>query len=136
MIIFWSIIILMTLLAVGIFFFPLRHWILLKPGRAVAISLGTTFSLGLMAGGLYWKLGASQPLTDYLLAEKKQAQIVAELARLGSVENIIAQLKQRVEQHPDSRGWYLLGRLYLQTQQFELAAQAFEKAKSLLTPSP
>lgn len=69
---------------------------------------------------LHW--GASRQYENYWMA-KEQAKIVnAALAKIHSPQQIIDQLKAHLAQDPRSaEGWYLLGRLYLGLQKFELA---------------
>lgn len=80
----------------------------------------------------YWHWGHSQALSAYY-AQQRQAKIVqTEIKQLGTPAHVIAVLKQRLEQNPDSaHGWYLLGRLYLGQQQLQLAVTALARANQL-----
>lgn len=87
--------------------------------------------LPLVAVLLYYKLGASGAWTQQVLAQQHEAQIRKEIAQLGGLEQIITQLKLRVEQNQDSHGWYLLGRLYVKAQRYNEAVAAFARADQL-----
>ena len=50
----------------------------------------------------------------------------------GSVEDMIASLRERLRQNPDNdQGWFLLGLSYRNAGDFEQAAQAFRRASEL-----
>ncbi len=85
---------------------------------------------------VYAILGSSRGLPDYLLAQKHQAQTEAEIKKLGSVEAVIDRLRTQLAKKPDSRGWYLLGRLYMKNQQLPEAIQAFTRAEQLQAGQP
>lgn len=59
------------------------------------------------------------------------------LAQMKSPEQVIEQLKARLQQEPNSaEGWYLLGRLYLSQQRYLEAQRAFAKAATLAPNNP
>ena len=81
---------------------------------------------------LYWHLGASQQFAQWMRSKQQAALIQTEVTKLGSTENIIETLRNKLQQNPNSsRGWYLLGKLYLSQQQFSAAAAAFSRADEL-----
>jgi cytochrome c-type biogenesis protein CcmH len=126
MIIFWLIIALMTCVASSILVLPLLQQ---RASKTIWLCIGLLVILSL---SLYWKLGASQKV-----AELQHQQIMSkEIQKLGSLANVIATLKQQVALHPAAEGFSLLGRLYLKTQAFQEAADAFLKANQLQPDQP
>lgn len=78
--------------------------------------------------GIYFKIGSSRGVYEYQIAQRNKHAIDDEIQKMGSVEQIIAKLEQQVAVRDDSRGWLLLGRLYLKTQKFSKAEHAFGRA--------
>lgn len=101
------------------------------------ISVALLIILPIIAYTMYWQLGAYQQMRAVAIA-KQNAQAAQVLRKeLGTPDNVIALLKQRLAQDPNSaRGWFLLGRLYASQQNFDLAAQAFAKADQLQPNDP
>ncbi len=85
---------------------------------------------------LYINSGTFQQWASYKSAQEKTLAINAEINSLGSLEHIIAKLKQRVQENPDSRGWFLLGRLYMKNENFPEAVAAFAQAEQLSPGQP
>ena len=55
----------------------------------------------------------------------------------GSIEEMIAGLAQKLEQDPENpEGWYMLGRSYMATEQYDQAARAFERVNQLVADQP
>jgi cytochrome c-type biogenesis protein CcmH len=101
------------------------------------IALGLLILLPVVALALYWKIGSSQQLAQWLQSKQQAAVVQAEITQFGSTENIIVALREKLRQNPNSaRGWYLLGKLYLSQQQFSPAAAAFTKANQLHPNDP
>lgn len=100
-----------------------------KHGYAVILIL--LLCLPLLAISLYLKLGASEQITEQQQAAQKDMLIDAEIKKLGSLQNIILTLKQKITENPDAKGWALLARLYLKNQQFKEASDAFAQANQL-----
>lgn len=131
MIIFWLFIIGMTFLALGILLFPL-----LGKQRNVIAIIGIILGLPILAISLYLKLGAYQAVLKQQEIAEQYESVNAEIKKLGSLQNIVLTLKQKVEANPDARGFMLLGHLYLKTQQFQEASNAFAKANQLNPHQP
>lgn len=126
-ILFWLIIAVMTLAAGCFLAFPL-----IKSKTQPIFSTALLLSTVLFAIPVYLKLGASTGVTEQLVAEQKAQDVKVALAKMGSNENIIKALLQRLQENPNSaQGWYLLGRMYLIGQHYENAFQAFAKANQL-----
>ncbi len=154
MIIFWLWIILMTLIAIGIIMIPfLKNFsrkrnihtlssFLLPPNREILIT--STFvrimlvciGVTVIAIGLYLKLGASAQLAEQQKSIAQNKLLEAEIKRLGSLDQIISTLEKKVALNPDGYGWFLLGRLYLKTQKFNQARQAFAQANEFSPNQP
>ncbi len=123
-IVFWGLIALMTLVALFIISRPLikERW----------VTLLILIAFPIVSILLYLHLGGSQSLQHYWALKRESKIVKAELAKIKNPQQIINQLKNHLNLHPDSpKGWYLLGRLYLGEQQFAKARQAFWKAYHL-----
>jgi cytochrome c-type biogenesis protein CcmH len=131
-ILFWLIIALMTLLALTFILLPF-----FKLGTSRKLATLLLIITPVFALTYYLKFGASQPMAEKMLAEQRASQIQSEITRLGSKENIIIALQQRLQENPESaQGWYLLGRMYLMNQNYQSAMNAFDKANSLEPNKP
>ncbi|MBI5448529.1 MAG: hypothetical protein HY939_07405 [Gammaproteobacteria bacterium] len=106
-------------------------WPLLCLGRFSKKKIGILIILlivmSVSALGLYDFLGAA-PVLQQKMQIEKAAKIKDEW---GSVEQITEKLKQQLMMHSDSKGWYLLGKLYLHQMQLDEAAWAFEQGGRL-----
>ncbi len=88
-------------------------------------------ALFLIAFALLWyaHFGASEQVAQQLALQHSDAQA---LLMERDPQRIIARLRDRVQQHPDSaQGWFLLGKLYLSSGQWTLADDALAKAYRL-----
>lgn len=82
--------------------------------------------------GFYYSKGAFPSLQHHWAMQEQEKQAKKELAQLGSTENVIANMKMRLAENPDSsEGWYLLGRLYMVQQDYNNALSALKHAKQL-----
>jgi len=127
-ILFWSIIIIMTLIALAIAILPLMKK--QKPSYRIAIVL--TLGLPLLSLMLYLHWGSSRKLEQYWLLQKQSALVKAEMAKIKSPLQAIKQLQAHLEAHPNSpKGWYLLGQIYLKMQYYQKALLAFKQAYQL-----
>lgn len=130
MLVFWFIILLLTIIAVGFIFVPLR-----KHNRLLAALFLIGFPI--IAISLYLKWGSSDQLMNYTLMQSHQAEINAVLSQLNTPEKVIASLRLKLKQDPSSaRGWYLLGKLYLDLQKYQDAEQALVRAYKLEATNP
>lgn len=95
-------------------------------GRWVAIAVA--LALPVLAGGLYWQLGARH-LIDGVPAQAED--------RGPSVEEMVTRLAERMEKNPDDpTGWVMLGRSYLVMERYAEAVQAYAKAYALASDQP
>lgn len=77
----------------------------------------------------YQQWGAWSSWQTYLAQQQKQQEIKRVLAQIKSPDELIERLKSRLDDSPASaRGWYLLGRLYVSQNNWQLAYQAFSKS--------
>lgn len=111
------------MLALGVALYPLRKtrlaW-LLAPVLLVLISIA------------YWHWGAWPEWASYLQAREKQQRVQAMLKSMHDPSQLIDKLKATLQKQPNSaRGWYLLGRLYVSQNEWQLANDAFAKAHEL-----
>lgn len=104
--------------------------------REVITALIATALMIVLAAALYLHWGASQQWDKYQQQQKQAKEIDLTIKKLGSIENIIAKLQQQLAEKPDARGWFLLGRLYLKTNRFPKAVEAFAQAFKLQPNNP
>lgn len=122
----WMMIILMTLLALYFAVYPLLK-------KASPLWLGVVFvALPVFSLTVYLHFGTSQKLEQYWALVQKAKQVKTELAQLKSPQVVIKQLEAHLTQQPESaRGWYLLGKLYLNEQVYSKAYRALNLAHDL-----
>lgn len=112
------------LVGLSIVLYPLR-----KSGRYVLVLIPL---LSCLIGLGYWHWGAWPAWTTYLKEAEKQRRAEVMLKSIRDPAELITQLKDRLNQQPDSaRGWYLLGRLYVSQTLWQNASEAFAKAHTL-----
>lgn len=137
LILFWSIIGLMILIALSSFGY------FIKAGRT---SASLSFFLGLIfipvfSLLIYFSLGASHKLQQWFYVQQDQAffeQIVTELNEPEPpIPSILAKIKSRLEMYPDSvLGWYFTGQLLFNLQAFDASVMAYERAYQLEPDEP
>lgn len=124
---FWSIILFLT--AIAWIFIVLPFW--RAPTRTGSWTKVGLLSFPFLVLGMYLLWGGSRQLLHFW-AWQKQDQIVQQQTAHADPQQIIAQLQAHLQQAPDSaQGWYLLGKLYLDQQQFAEAESALKKAYDL-----
>ncbi|MFC7780864.1 tetratricopeptide repeat protein [Legionella taurinensis] len=80
----------------------------------------------------YWYWGSWQALNDYSRQQARMQDVKKVLATIKDPQDLIVRLRQRLDDTPaSSRGWYLLGRLYLSQNELQQAKMAFKKAITL-----
>ena len=92
-----------------------------------------------LAIGLYLELGKPDAITNELAKPQtpKTAETVQEDQPAPSVDEMIARIEQRLSEQPDdARGWGLLARAYMHTQQFDKAEAALDKLTTLVPDDP
>lgn len=132
LILFWSLIGLMLLIALSSFGYVIRS------SRA---SLSLSFVLGLFfipvfSLLIYFSLGSSHKLQQWFYVQQDQLffeQIVAELNEPEPpIATILKKIKSRLEIYPDSvLGWYFTGQLLFNLQAFDASVIAYERAYQL-----
>jgi len=134
MILFWSFVALLLLLAVVFLVYPvIKHQGGWGTGSARLIGI-IAVVIPLVAIGLYLYWGQSQ-LVAKRYAQQQQATKLRK--ELGSPEQVILRLQQHLEEEPASeQGWYLLGKLYFSQQQFDKAVTAYARLKQLQPDNP
>lgn len=89
--------------------------------------------------GLYMELGQPEAITNEL-AQPQPARTADNTQNdqpAPSVEEMIVRIEQRLAEQPDdARGWGLLSRAYMHTQQFEKAEAALDKLTTLVPDDP
>lgn len=107
-------------------------WLLypLRKIKILVITLVPILAIFLTLSYSYW--GAWTDLQQYNYQQEKQLRVQAMLQTIKSPIELIERLKNRLAQDPkSSRGWYLLGRLYVSQNNWLSAKKAFAKAQQL-----
>jgi cytochrome c-type biogenesis protein CcmH len=101
-----------------------------RGGRAPAVVIA--LSVPVLAGLLYWKLGAPDAFSPIATPIESSHQLTA-----GQVEEMVQQLSARLQREPDNvEGWVILARTYYTMRKFPEAAAAYEKLTKLVPNEP
>ncbi len=101
-----------------------------RGGRAPAVVIA--LSVPVLAGLLYWKLGAPDAFSPIATPVESAHQLTA-----GQVEEMVQQLSARLQREPDNvEGWVILARTYYTMRKFPEAAAAYEKLTKLVPNEP
>jgi cytochrome c-type biogenesis protein CcmH len=109
-----------AVLAIGVLLYPLK-----KRKRLVFILIPAVLIAYVTWGGWFeWQA--------FRIEAKKQREAKALIESLGSTEAVIERLKARVAETPkDAKAWFLLGRVYASSGQWQAAYEAYVLAHSL-----
>lgn len=117
---FW----LLMSVAIIIIAYPLRH-------QKIFVILLSSLLILVLAGG-YWYWGAWTDWWAYQREKEKRTRVEAILKSVRSPEDLINNLRKRLDENRASaEGWYLLGRLYASQNDWKNAKDAFDKAQML-----
>lgn len=107
-----------------------------RSGRWLGLALAA--AVPALAVYLYLALGSPGALNGPAVATLPQEHPdVAKQENLPSVDDMLAQLVQRLQANPnDAEGWFMLGRSYLALGRYEGAVEAFERVESLVGDDP
>lgn len=123
----WLLCVLLTFTALGAvigILSPLK----LPPVKKVILM----FILLLLVGGAYSLWGSFLPWQKHQRHLEMQKKAALILSSVKDYQELIAQLRQKVERYPRrAKGWYLLGRLYTSQGENNKALSAFKKAYTL-----
>ncbi len=101
----------------------------LKVNRSLYTALLLILLVPISSLYLYYRMGDSSQLSEYFFQKSHAKEIQAEIKQFKNPQQLIAKLQTVLTQHPDSaKGWFLLGRLYSGTSQYQDAQKAFAKA--------
>lgn len=81
--------------------------------------------------GMYWQLGEYQVIENPQLAQARSQQPAGHGADgdAPSIEEMIAKVKERLQQQPDDKaGWFILGRTFMTLQRYDEAVTAFQRS--------
>jgi cytochrome c-type biogenesis protein CcmH len=130
-IIFYILLGVMVLLALASIVIPLIKKQAWKSTLAIIILLPA------FAVFLYIYQGSGKQWLAYQHTQQQLAQVQQFRSQLGTPQQVIDKLKQRLQQDPNSaQGWYLLGRIYFDQQRFTEAVDTFSKAYALQPKQP
>lgn len=107
-----------------------------EPTHAWGLTIFFLVALPLVSLWLYSKLGAGSQLSAQYAAQHRAKAVQVEMTKLGSVQNVITTLAAHLQAHPDARGWFLLGKLYLKEQNYGEAVKALQEANRLQPQQP
>lgn len=97
-----------------------------RGGRAPAVVIA--LSVPVLAGLLYWKLGAPDAFSPLATPIESAHQLTA-----GQVEEMVQQLSARLQREPDNaEGWAILARTYYTMRKFPEAAAAYARLIKLV----
>ncbi|MBA2655075.1 MAG: tetratricopeptide repeat protein [Gammaproteobacteria bacterium] len=149
MILFWSAIIILTIIALAFLIIPLLSYKKVSPRFAsenltvkslclsivFIIVLFPLFSLLMYS---YW--GKSELVAQELTLKNRNDNVRQEIAKYGSRHKIILALRHKLDQLPkdenSAKGWYLLGKLYFNEKNYVSALQSFKQAVLLKPDEP
>ena len=106
---------------------PAHHPGIARTAAAIALALPTATTL------LYVTIGApGSPDRPLALRHAEQAATMERDDAAGSLEQVVAQLANKLQSRPDdAAGWVLLGRAYMTLDRYQFAADAFRRARQL-----
>lgn len=90
-----------------------------RPRHALVLSLVLVFVLPLVGLGLYWHVGSPEALNP------------ASMHAPANADQLIAQLRAKLERKPDKRGWLLLAQVYTDQGKLTDARDAYGEALKL-----
>lgn len=92
---------------------------------AIVIAIASLAVIPAAAVYLYGQWGAMDDVEQF---RAMQEMMAADGDRLGQMQELTAQLRERLEDNPENtEGWAMLGRSYMRIEQYEDAAWAFER---------
>lgn len=98
--------------------------------KSLSVLLTFFFVVGSVVGYSFW--GGWHALQHYYRNQEKQEQVQRVLKTIKGPQDLIKQLKARVDQNPQSaKGWYLLGRLYSSQGEWKNACEALKTGYQL-----
>ena len=101
-----------------------------RGGRAPAIVIA--LAVPLLAGLMYWKLGAPDAFSPIATAPDAAHQLTPD-----QVNTMVQQLAERLKKEPENvEGWLILARTYYTMRKFPEAAAAYEKLIQLVPNEP
>ncbi len=128
-VIFWGIIALLTIAAWSCVIWPFCRKSASPVGYGVKIGLA---GFPVIALGLYLGFGDSRQLQQVWTAQRQNAEIARQAAKIKNPQELVTQLRDHLRQDPRSgEGWYLLGKLYLDLRQYAEAESALTQARRL-----
>ena len=107
-----------------------------KPSVVYLVLAGVVFSF--FSIGLYLMIGQGKEFSHFLFVKAEQSSIAQSVAEYRkSPQKLVMDLENHLREDPGStKGWFLLGKLYLSLQQPEKAVPAFAKANELKPNTP
>ena len=127
MLIFYSLLLMMLILALILLTIPL---IKKKYPHKKIFTVAVIFML--FSSGLYVSTSNPTTLNEWLLHGKAHYDLMIQYQALGGLDGMIQKVHAKLEAHPnDIEGWRILGKLYSMKQDYLHAKKAFAKAAAL-----
>lgn len=139
MFLFWLTVIGLTIIALSFVSVPLLRSRKEIQGETVSVSYVAFVVIAILLVVctflLYFYWGNSKKVSENIEKQKNAAFVKATIEKLGSRQNIITTLRQRLEILPkapeQAKGWFILGKLYFNEGQYQEAISAFQTAVNL-----
>lgn len=97
--------------------------------------LAISSMLAIFSLALYQFSGDKVALIQWAQHGAEHYHLLEKFDQLGGIDGIIAQINERLKQHPnDAQGWYILSRLYQSKHDDLNAATALKRAQELSAP--
>jgi cytochrome c-type biogenesis protein CcmH len=128
---FWFIISGICLLALIILLWPLKKTFKhsLKSSGSLILVLTLSVLIPLSAFLLYGHWGAYSQVQQAAFVQQRVAAVKADISQTGSRQHLITEFEEHLRDKPkNAKGWYLLGKLYLQDGRVKEATAALEKS--------
>ncbi|MDX2345682.1 MAG: hypothetical protein QNK11_02240 [Legionella sp.] len=114
----WGVLIALAILGLSIGLYPLRQKKILFFALIPAVAVFLVVGYAVWGGGLAWQA--------FQVAEAKKREAKQVIEALGSVDVVIERLKSRLSETPkDAKAWFLLGRVYASTGDWQHAHEAY-----------
>jgi cytochrome c-type biogenesis protein CcmH len=128
---FWFITSGLCLIALIVLLWPLKNTF--KPSQksvgSLILALIVSVLIPLCTWLLYWHWGAYPQVQQAAFVQQRVAAVKAEISQSGSSQHLITEFEEHLRDKPENaKGWYLLGKLYLQDGRVKEAIAALEKS--------
>jgi cytochrome c-type biogenesis protein CcmH len=122
----YGIFILMLIISAGFIAIPFLKY------KNLSGFLFTTLFVIIFSLSIYQFSNHTNALRQWLTTGKQHYQLQVEINKLGGIDGIIKRIKDKLAINPqDPQGWLILGKLYIDKQDYDAAKKSLEKAHQL-----